>query len=780
MPALRSRSRRFAVQTPDSTAKKRIISLAGSSPLATKDTLCHAPEEITPIIHVLTKSFGVSSPSAANLTPPEILLQIYSMLTPREFDSARRTCSQWMKVSLNPELLESMLKRAGWWDAWRQDCAIPRIIRHPSSYESDVWRMSKRFATECLLSGRKRNIEKPAFVKTGIVGFSGLAKTMKRTRYHAATDSRNRLHNSDGSSTFSVSNCSNYLLVTTGCMIYVFRILDNNAKPTVSSGLEESNLVPITSISCPFEVISATLDTSNPRFVVAALLSNRVGMVCDIEAPNLTQDGVGEYTAGSVDDASDCPSSKPSKDNIYFMPKTTHSSTHYFYNVCSEDHPPRTVALSPGRRCIAFGCAGGIEIHWVDESTQTDQRRHFPMSQPSETLHFLPNSLENTSEMRLISSLAGPGIREYACRQSPYPNHLNKCHFNFCGDSKTINRKPLLKRSLSLTRATHCHHYRAIPINDGYHIASIEPRTGFLCIGSDTPIGGPTSYARAFICVPPFNKDLSLERTAAHTPTAFAVASDLRWGLRVVAAYEDRVVLYSVPLDIFNIVCKERETQGDGVMGSSNLAQDWFVDSEHFRKRRESLIQNQNGDWEFLLSGRSRPAGMISPFKIHGKEVGRVENVVELALQSSNGGARVWAFSASGDASIFDIDTFTSPTQSANDIPCSVVRVSSDGSVDYTSTVHRTELGFIASSLSRKRKAHAFRDDFAGRYGTSQYTFGSKSDALQSVNAPGIQHEDSPMRQPSFAACIVDFKIPDLGIRDDKWKQGRRALKDDS
>ncbi|KAJ5093096.1 hypothetical protein N7456_008957 [Penicillium angulare] len=778
MPALRSRSRRCAVQAPDSAAEKCTISLAGSLTPATKDTPCHAPEEITPIVqHDRTQSSSVSSPSAASITPPEILLQIYSMLTPREFDSARRTCSQWMRVSLNSELLESMLKRAGWWDAWQQDCEKPRILRHPSSFESEVWRMSKRFATECLLSGRKRNIDKPAFVKTGVVSFSGLAKTMKRTRHHGA---KNFKYRPDGSSTFSVSSCSNYLLVTTGCMIYVFRILDNNSKPTLSSGLGESNLVPITSISCPFEVLSATLDTSNPRFIVAALLSNRVGMVCDIEAPNLTPDGVERYTAGSVDDASDCPSSKPSMDNLYSMPKATHSSTHYFYNVCSEDHPPRTIALCPGRRCIAFGCAGGIEIHWVDESTQTDQRRHFPMSQPSETLHFLPNSAENSSEMRLISSLAGPGVREYACRQSPHPDHLNKCQFNVRGDSKPLNRRPLPKRSLSLTRATHCHHYRAIPINDGYHIASVEPRTGLLCIGSDTPIGGPTSYARAFICVPPFDKDLSSETAAAHTPTAFAVASDLRWGLRVVASYGDRVVLYSIPLDIFNMVCKEREAQGNDIMGSSNHAQEWSVDSERFRRRRESLTQNQNGDWEFLPSARSRPAGMIWPFKIHGKDVGRVENVVELALQSSNGGAKVWAFSASGDASIFDIDTFTSPAQSASDIPCTVVRVSSDGSVDSTSTVQRSNLGSIAHSVSRKRKADALQDEFVGRYGTSQNTFGSKLAGLHSANAPGARNENSPIRQPSFAACIVDFKIPDLGIRDGKWTKARRALKDDS
>lgn len=213
-------------------------------------------------------------------------------------------------------------------------------------------------------------------------------------------------------------------------------------------------------------------------------------------------------------------------------------------------------------------------------------------------------------------------------------------------------------------------------------------------------------------------------------------------------------------------------------MGTNDLAQG-LVDSERFRKCHESLVQNQNGDWEFLLSVRYKPAAITWPFKIYGKEVGRVQNVVELALQSSNGGARVWAFSASGDASIFDIDTFTSTTQRADDMPCVAVRVGSDGSVDSTCMVERAKLGSITPSISRKRKANALHEDFVGRYGTSRYVSGSSADGLQPVNAVGVRDEESAVRKPSFAACIIDFKIPDLGSRDGKWKKGGRMLKGD-
>ncbi|KAJ5670776.1 uncharacterized protein N7477_006139 [Penicillium maclennaniae] len=665
---------------------------------------------------------------AANVAPPEIMLQIYSMLTPRDFDNARRTCSQWMRASLNRGLLESMLKRAGWWDAYQEDCEMQRLRRRSSSEESDVWRMSKRFATECLLSGRKANIERSGFVATELVDFSGLAQRLSKPRSRPIRDKYTH-----SVPTFSVSSCSNYLLATTGCMIYVFHLHEKKAK----RGSENTDIEPISSIECPFEVLSATLDTTTPQVVLAALLSNRVGMVCDLDLHEIPNNKQNTSPSGSTR----ANSSK----------KT--SSPHYYYDVCTADHPPRTIALCPKRRCVAFGCAGGIEIHWVDETKQS-QRRHFPMSQPSEILHFLPNTPEAPKDLRLISSLAGPGVHEYVKS------------FGRRGSSTSSN--------LSFVRATHCHHYRAVPINDGFHVIFVEPRTGLLCIGSDAPIGGPTSLTRAFVCIPPFGKDAPDSMKEARVPTAFAVGSDLRWGLRVVASYQDRIVLYSIPLDVFNVIRKERERQGDGVMGDSDLARDWLLDSERFRKRRESLVQNQNGEWEFLLSVSYRPTALMWPFKIYGKEIGRVENIVELGLQSSHGGARIWAFNASGVGTIFDIDTFSSANDGV-DLPCKMVTVGSDGKLLPVRPINRADYSVSPLPDSRKRKASVLQDGFVGRYGLSRYVPSTALDGLEPTNAfyAGMQKGDS-VRRPSFAACIVDFKIPELELRNGPWSDCRK------
>lgn len=738
-------------------------------------------EHTSPTRHEGTskKIAGGSLRSAANVAPPELLQEIYSMLTPRDFDNARRSCSQWMRASLNQNLLEGMLKRAGWWDAWLKDCQR-RAMRQSSGREvdreSDAWRMSRRFATECLLSGRKANVERPGFLISDVVDFSGLAQDLpsKTRKSHShALPTASKGDKSHITSTFGVTGCSNYLLVTTGCMIHIFRLHDRKSR-------HESDSVSIASISCPFEVLTATMDTAKSPFIIGALLRDRVGMVCDVDVTT-SDDTVHKdslSTAGSVAHTQDVNSktTQPLSDR---SPISANHSPHYYYNVCSEDHPPRTIALCPGRRCVAFGCAGGIEVHWVDETIHQDQRRHFPMSQPSEILHFLPGSTDNPMEMRLISSLAGPGVHECACRQSPYPDHLKKCQFHLLADVQSFSRRSTPNTpSLSLIRATHCHHYRAVPINDGFHIIFVEPRTGLLCIGSDAPIGGPTSLTRAFVCIPPFGKDPSDTTQGACVPTVFAVGSDLDWGLRIVAAYKDRIVLYSVPLDVFNVIRKERERQGDGVMGDSDLARDWFIDSEHFRKRRESLVQNQNGDWEFLLSVRYRPTAMMWPFKIYGKEIGRVENPVELALQSSHGGARVWAFSAAGKAYIFDLDTFTSTSQSALDIPRKHITLASSGNIESSRLVNHSESTSTASRASRKRKAVELQDGFIGRYGTSRYVPSMALDGLEPVHSVPIsaQMNDPSARRPSFAACIVDFKIPDLGSRDGPWKDPGSAV----
>ncbi|KAF4155177.1 hypothetical protein CNMCM6936_005519 [Aspergillus lentulus] len=699
---------------------------------------------------------------AANITPPEILLQIFYLLNPRDFDNARRTCSQWMRASLDRNLLESMLKRAGWWDAWKRDCHNYRV--DPSASEQSlVWRMSRRFATECILSGRKSNVERAGFVTTGVVDFSQLSQgqSLLKHRVSAPHAGAGSVMNPDSrtlvTSRFHVSKCANYLLVTSCRMIYVYQLLSRKSGSDVSTTMDvltDLDIAPITSIICPVEVISASVDTSTPKIVIAALLRDRLGFICDLNA-----------------------SDERSSTRPEVMQPLDPSFIHYFRDICSPEDPPRSVSICPGRRCVAFGSGAGIELHWVDEKTKENQRKLFPMSQPSEILHFLPHRPETPMEMRLISSLAGPGMPGCECHKVSYGERRAPCQFHLLTDVQSLTRwTPSNNNGLSVVRATHCHHYRAIPINDGLHILFIEPRTGLLCIGSDAPIGGPTSLTQALVCVPPFEKDSLNVSKNDLAPTVFASGWNLDWGLRVVAAYGDRIVLYSVPVDVYNVIRKERERQGDGVMGDSDLARDFFLDNSRSAKRRDSLVQDQSGDWEFLLSVSWRPTVMMWPFKIYGKEIARMENVVELALQSASGGARVWAFGANGETNIIDIDTLSSSNQQSSSIPCKSLTIDADGNIASAQWVDRTDSGLLTSESSRKRKSSDTLEEFGGQQSAiCRLPRFLHEGYVPTNNALPPAFPSHAARRPSFAACIVDFKIPELGQREGTWVDGACA-----
>ncbi|KAF1950732.1 hypothetical protein CC80DRAFT_225770 [Byssothecium circinans] len=47
----------------------------------------------------------------------------------------------------------------------------------------------------------------------------------------------------------------------------------------------------------------------------------------------------------------------------------------FYRHLCSEDDPPRSVSICPQRRCVAFGCSAGIELHWIDALTKQSLSR---------------------------------------------------------------------------------------------------------------------------------------------------------------------------------------------------------------------------------------------------------------------------------------------------------------------------------------------------------------------------------------------------------------------
>jgi hypothetical protein len=92
----------------------------------------------------------------------------------------------------------------------------------------------------------------------------------------------------------------------------------------------------------------------------------------------------------------------------------------------------------------------------------------------------------------------------------------------------------------------------------------------------------------------------------------YAAGGELRWGLRVVAGYEDGLWLFCVPPD-----------------------HSWGL--------------NDDQAW---ADGNTK----TEPTVIEGVQFAKVEGVLELAIDSSNGGLTVWVFAVGGMAYTFELD----------------------------------------------------------------------------------------------------------------------------
>jgi hypothetical protein len=92
--------------------------------------------------------------------------------------------------------------------------------------------------------------------------------------------------------------------------------------------------------------------------------------------------------------------SNPNSRSKRGIPVDNGTSTVYRH-LCSEDDPPRSVAICPQRRCVAFGCFAGIELHWIDALTGHSLSRWFPLTAPSDYLYFLPPRPEFDSAKKL-------------------------------------------------------------------------------------------------------------------------------------------------------------------------------------------------------------------------------------------------------------------------------------------------------------------------------------------------------------------------------------------
>ena len=652
--------------------------------------------------------------STASVLPPEILGKVYRRLSPSDFNSARHSCRSWYISSLEYSLLETMLKRSGWFASIQRELFNNKPLDRDLRL-TDEWLMSKHLAKECALGPDWRGNGIPSLsieqspagpkgiaIKTPFRLISKLDFTSMGTHYPGLSSDACGL-------LFTVSACTKFLMVARGCMVFVYELNRSHKTRQGGDDIESGAIRPITSIICPRRVLGCSMDTSTNRDAIAILMDGCMGLVCAITGntsrPGLvmtrdlrkmqeqsdvslvsrggswrrtislgTSHSLRSYPevsnqhlrvsvlAAGQPQADRYSGSEPGERYIshdYYTstaqrrvipeplrtssyPMPTEASPPTLYTlICSPDDPPRSIAICPQRRCVAFGCSSGIELHWIDALTGEDLNRWFPLTAPCDHLYFLPPraGVDSAKKLRLVSSQGTPserasvGERFAGRRRSSVfwaQDEWDASDMFVSTDIESESRRRITNGG---------DHYRAVPLSDGYHLLFIDPTSGVLCLGSDAPFGGPTKLLRKLWFSGPVGEG---------SPVAYAAACDLRWGIRIVAAYglgrEQTIWLFSVPIDVF--------TDGHGKGEQPHIIDSSAIIGRETARGNADWMPWWDNDGNHLPEWPSFGYGsrsMMWPLQVRGQQVGQCSGLVDLAIYTGPGvGVTIWAITRQG------------------------------------------------------------------------------------------------------------------------------------
>ncbi|KAF9692316.1 hypothetical protein EKO04_009402 [Ascochyta lentis] len=631
---------------------------------------------------------------ASDRLPTEILLNIYNHLGAKDFNAARRTCRGWMLASLNKSLLTTMLRRGGWHDdSQKKDNDAAQS--NSTTETNQEWILSRILARECALAshwtGNGLDV-RPAIVDNSDIDFSELA--------HGYTFQKNR---ASGGLIFTSSFCGKYLLVAKDTLIYIYSLEDGLLRPLTSvvcprrilamsmnasvgrdavAALLEGRMGMVCELrygrpspepssgdkyvegeACPPRTSTQPLASSgvtghvqdainpaepNSPVVVRSFPHDQNSDVDSFNAIELKTHNQGFSLRGTDDTSThdrnliaqtwnlslrgplkNLRSNSKAAVPVQNIPIESGTST-FYRHLCSEDDPPRNVSICPQRRCVAFGCSAGIELHWIDALTGQSLSRWFPLTSPSDHLYFLsPRSgFESAKKLRLISSAAHPSHRPAISRR--LFNNPTKSSFWGSFGFESRSRHP-----------PNCDHYHAIPLSDGHHVLFIDPSDNRLALGCDAPLGGPTKLLRKIIFNPPGEKIV---------PRIYTAAADMSSGARIVAVYENTVMLYSIPPDVLSLSRLEQ------------AAESWDVYNAPSSSSAERHQDHWLNWWDepTIDSANRSEDGTIWPLSLSGTQIGRLSGICELAIQTQPD-MIIWAFTYTSQCKTWRLRNYTDP-----------------------------------------------------------------------------------------------------------------------
>ncbi|RMD44348.1 hypothetical protein DV735_g815, partial [Chaetothyriales sp. CBS 134920] len=395
--------------------------------------------------------------------PAEILQLIFAFLGPADFDAARHACRQWFAAAMNTSLLRSLLRTAQCCQAHQADIALSSLsLQSNGDGPTTEWLMAKRLATTARLSVDWRgSAGADSFDDNDASILGGRLHLVQEIDFQSLVSERQAQNK-----TFTVSTCGKYLLVISGRVVFVYRLAGstNSAETAVKLAADRDVLQVSMDTSSGRYAVAALLEnrvgilwdlidegagqfgyrhsgepmtlgmrtvvhgpaafapvstTSSPLPLRGQIIEDNGDLVSS--SSSLDQHGLsfsasesGRGESSSFRASSDwCES--PEADVESSIPPASPARvrirvTAMYRNLGNPDDLPRSIAICPHRKCVAFGCRIGIELHWVDALTGGDLSRydgfHLLYTDPTTRLLYIGSDAPLGGPTNLIRKVA--------------------------------------------------------------------------------------------------------------------------------------------------------------------------------------------------------------------------------------------------------------------------------------------------------------------------------------------------------------------------------------
>jgi hypothetical protein len=286
--------------------------------------------------------------------------------------------------------------------------------------------------------------------------------------------------------------------------------------------------------------------------------------------------------------------------------------------------------------------------------------------------------------VRLISSAAHPDDR-LAFKRKLFSSHIPTD--SSCG----------ILEVESTSHHSDYDHYHAVTLSDGYHVLFVDSSNGMLTLGCDAPIGEPTKLLRRIFFVPP---------EQGGVPKLYTAASDLTHGARIVAVYQDTIMLYSVPSDM--IALSQLEQTGKNF--------DRGTCSSYFSKGNKHHWRNwldENTPFSVGHQAEAEDPEQVWPVVIQGTAIGTLKGICEVAVQTRPE-ISIWALTYSLQCKCWRLRNYVDPIVRIKQYVCRNGIVHDSHSVDGNSDVIMSDtLPILPARIATSLLAHDGRDECA-------------------------------------------------------------------